>query len=505
MAKPSRVRYTGVGTFINDVQANRVQAFGSSSRLTTEDMKELGTLNIVEIVDDVPQVDISIDQNENGTMDLFALLANKGYGCQVVAIPAGVNVGSTNVKVLPGVYKGTGGHDLVFTGGTIAVPASANQVVYLINAPTGNQLAVAASGSVPAGSISLATVSGSAIIKQADIVDTRPDNMSLITHYDFELAYVDIFVPVKQSQAGVSATGGTVARTMYMEKAYVNNIDINYGTQGVGTISYRLETDNKRWFLNTAAMIVVDNFKATGAGALTLSQTPAVLANNNKTLCVYKNGVKLVEGTDYSVATNQLTITVLAANDLVKVRYVAASGGSIFKAYPAAENPHPDLAGGIKQGQMEIYLSDQAGNRATRVQSARISLPLQRDALGELGALRPYDRPMQLPVNANITLEFRDSDLEMFARFAGKDVNTATEIAIDDLIKNLGLTVKIYRENDVARAKLLPGHPSLKAIKTITITNLIPQSENWDVRTDSDATQTFEFLAHNISINDDLV
>lgn len=501
MARPTRVRYSGVGAFIDDVQANRIQALGSSSRLTTEDMKELGTLNIVEIVDDVPQVDVSIDQNENGTLDLFALLADKAYGCNVVAVPAGAAIGSNQVKVLAGVFKTATGHPIIFEGTTLTVSAGANQLVYLKPEVSGGAIAKVGitGGSVPAGGILIATVSGSATTRQADIVDNRTFNT--VNHLDFELANVDIFVPVKQA-----GSGDVVKRTMYMEKAFVNNVDFNFQTSGVVTASYRLETDNKRWFLNNAAQIIVDNFKAAGAGALTLSQTPNVLANGNYALKLIKNGVEsLVEGTDYTInsGTKALTFTVaLTAGDLVKVRYTAATGGAFFSPTPAMETPHPELAGGLKEGQVEIFLSDAGNTRVARIQSARLSLPLGREQLKELGSLRPYDRPMQLPVSVSISLEFKDSDLEMMARFAGKNVATATEIALEDLVKNLGLTIKLYRENDIARAKLPAGHPAKLAVKTFTITNLIPQSENWDVRSDSDASQTFEFMAHNISVND---
>lgn len=337
-------------------------------------------------------------------------------------------------------------------------------------------------------------------------MDSRPANMGQVNHFDFELANVDIFVPIKQSQVGVSATGGTVARTMYMEKAFVNNIDFSFQTQGVATVSFRLETDNKRWFLNTGAQIKVDEYKSVGGATLTLTATPNTLANGNKTLKVIKNGTPLTEGTEYTVAGTTVTFNpALSAGDLVKVRYTTATGGSVFAPVPAAETPHPELAGGIKQGQVEIFLSDSTSNRLARVQSAKITLPLSREQLGELGSLRPYDRPLSLPINANISLEFKDSDLEVFARFSGKDINTVSEIAIDDLLKNMGLTIKIYRENDIARAKLPVGHPNKYAMKVFTVTNLIPQSENWDVRSDSDATQTFEFMAHNLSINDDIV
>ncbi len=500
--KATRVRYSGIAPFIDDTQANRIQALGSSSRLTTEDMKELGTQNIVEIVDDVPQVDISIDQNENGTNELAGLFANKGYGCNVVALPSGGAIGSASVKVLPGSYF-VNGERIFFEGiPSLAVTAGA-QKIYLKGEVAGGAVAkVAVAATTPAGGIEIASVSGSALISQANIIDTR--SFKQITAVDYELANVDIFVPVKQS-----GDGDVIKRTMYMERAFANNIDFSFQTSGVATSSFRLETDNKRWFLNDNAQIVVKQFKTAVTPALTLDIAPAVLANGNRILKATKNGVNLTEGSgkDFTVSGVTLTLSVApVAGDIVKVRYTAANTGQFFIPVPVAENPHPELAGGLKQGQIEIYLSDNISERVSRVQSARMSLPLTREQLAELGSLKPYDRPMQLPVNVTVSLELRDSDLEMMARFAGyNNLATVDEIALEDLVKNLGLTIKLYRESDVKRAKLPAGHPDKYAIKTYTITNLIPQSENWDVRVDSDATQSFEFLAHNIAISDSIV
>lgn len=504
MPKATRVRYNGIAPFIDDTQANRIQALGSSSRLTTEDIRELGTLNIVEIVDDVPQVDISIDQNENGTNDLLGLFANKGYGCNVVAVPTTSAVGSNQVKVRAGTYyAGTGaGNRILFEGTTLNVTGSGNQVVYLMPEVVGGATAkVSVSDTAPAGAIQIATLAGTAVdagtIKQADITDIRP--FKTITPLDFELSKVDIFVPVKQS-----GTGDVIKRTMYMERAYVNNVDFSFQSNGVATANFRMETDNKRWFLNDKAQIIVDNFKASGA-SINLTQTPVALDNGNSLLKLVANGKELTEGVDFTVAGKAVTFTPsLAANTLVKARYCAATGGAFFAPVPAVETPHPELAGGLKEGQIELYLSDNTANRLTRVQSARISMPLTRDQLKELGSLYPYDRPLQLPVTTSVSLELKDSDLEVMARFAGVDVDTANEIAITDLVKNMGLVIKLYRENDVARAKLPAGHPDKYAIKTFTITNLIPQGENWDVRVDSDASQTFDFQAHNLTISDEV-
>lgn len=497
--KASRVHYSGIGTFIDDTQANRIQAFGSSSRLTTEDMRELGTLNIVEIVDDVPQVDISIDQNENGTNDLLALLSNRSYGCNVVAVPSGSQIGSASIKVLPGSYI-INGERVFFEGTVLSVPTSGNQKVFLKPEVSGNAIAkVAVATSVTAGCIEIANFTGKPVLTQADIVDARP--FKTVKERDFELANVDIFVPVKQA-----GDGDVIKRSMYMEKAYINNLDLSFQTSGVATASYRLETDNKRWFLNDNAQIIVDQIKASAGTTVGLTRTPSPLVNGNKILHLSVNGTPKTEGTDFTVAGTTVTFSsALTAGSLVKARYCSNTGGAFFVPVPVAENPHPELAGGIRQGQIEIFLTDST-SRLVRVQSVRISLPLTREALAELGSIKPYDRPMTLPVNTSITLEFRDSDLEMLARFAGyANIDTVDEIALEDLVKNMGLIVKIYRESDVKRQKLPAGHPDKFAIKTITLNNLIPQSESWDVRIDSDATQTFEFMNHNVTISDEIV
>lgn len=503
MPKASRVRYNGTAPFIDDVQGNRIQALGSSSRLTTEDMKELGTLNIVEIVDDVPQVDISIDANENGTTELVSLLSNTAYGCNVVAVPSGNNIGSLDVKVRPGAYL-IKGQRVLLPQTKLTATASGNQFVYLNPEVSGTKVAIGTS--VPGGAIKIADIVPSGgMIRQENIVDQRPFKQT--KELDFELANVDIYVPIKQS-----GSGDTVQRTMYMERAYVNNIDFSFQVNGVATTSFRLEADNKRWFLNNAAQIVVDEFKSTGTTTITLSQTPFQMQNGQLTLECIKNGVKLDEGPHYTVNGGTKTLTFVSApanGDLIKVRYCAANGGKFFAPVPALEEPHPELAGGIKEGQIELYIVDKNGvadpSRTTRVQSARISLPLGRDQLDELGSSYPYERPLQLPVNSTVSLELKDSDLEMMARMAGyTNLATVSEISIQDLVKDQGLLVKIFRETDVKRAKLPAGHPDKYAIKTYYIKNLIPQSESWDVRVDSDATQSFEFLAHNLTVSDEV-
>src|SRR5579875_2166930 len=216
MAKATRVRYSGTAPFIDDAQANRVQAIGSSAKLTTDDVKELGTLNIVEVVDDVPQVDVSIDANENGTIETVALLSNSGYGCQVVATPVPGNpasIGSLTLTVNPGRYYAKG-QSILFGGAQVTASASGNQQVYLnplpSSYPDSSKVGIVSSGNVPAGSILIANVTPvGGQITQANISDQR--SWGQISANTFELTSADIYVPIVQSGDGLN---GAVARTM---------------------------------------------------------------------------------------------------------------------------------------------------------------------------------------------------------------------------------------------------------------------------------------------------
>jgi hypothetical protein len=497
--KGTRVRYNSTAPWFDDVQVNRAQAFGCSARLTTEDIKELGTLNIVEVIDDVPQVDVSLDANENGTNQIVGLLSNKGYGANVVAVPSGSNAGSAQLKVLDGSVI-IGGHRFLVQTQTLT-STTGNTGVWATAGANGIAT-VACATSAPANSVGLATYTHSTNIVQSGITDVRP--FKNITALDFELAKVDITVPVVQS-----GSGSAIQRTMYIERAFANNISLQFQSNGVATASYGMETDNKRWFLNGGANIITDQAIATAGTSFTLSKTPVQLANSNYALLLTKNGVKLTEGTDFTINAGTKTVTftsALVATDLLKVRYASADAtATVFSPNPASETPHPQLAGGLKEGNIEIYLSDDTNNRLTRVQSASLSIPLQRDQLNEIGSMYPYDRPLQLPLNVSINLEFTDSDLEMFARMAGYNISTSTtEINVQDLLKNRGLVIKLFRETDYKRSRLMAGHPDKYPIKTITVNNLIPQSENWNIQTDSNATQSFEFLAHNITISDSI-
>ena len=78
-----RATYRGVGLFANGKQLNRVTAFGATGTLSKEEVFELGNSKIIEIVEDSPDVSMTIDANEYGSLDTLFALANKTTGNEI--------------------------------------------------------------------------------------------------------------------------------------------------------------------------------------------------------------------------------------------------------------------------------------------------------------------------------------------------------------------------------------------------------------------------------------
>lgn len=73
----NRVTYRGVGLFINGQQIDRATAFGASGTINKEDMFEIGNSGIVEVVDDISEVSMTLDANEYGSLKTLAAVCGK--------------------------------------------------------------------------------------------------------------------------------------------------------------------------------------------------------------------------------------------------------------------------------------------------------------------------------------------------------------------------------------------------------------------------------------------
>ena len=509
----NRIIYASQSVIVNGDFLYRVQTLGSTTTFNSTDLFELGQQDVIDVVDDVPTVAITLDTNDWGT-------------CR-----------------------------------TAASLASVDTTAFDVTATAGNG--------------TLTAVSGTTNISYYHGVG--------LSYYGVSGAEFDLWAPV-QSEAALGTASDTIDQTLFMARCFATGITANYTVGGEATENFTAETDNKTWFLNDGRFVSQEIWNVAGVvtsvtlGLVTGPNTVQTLSDNNLAFLYIdpvsgKRSIKLqvdaTGSTDYyevldgaatateaglDTGTNVLTLptgVTTAAGDVLCARYAAdayadASGDSdiqqanYFTAATDAntEGDHSNV-GGLRQGQIEIYLIDPdvivAGDGydlALRLQTVGINANLAREALSELGHLKPYDRPVTFPIEINTTVETTAGDLETFAKFAGKetefDAGTLLDLTIDHLLTkdNLTLVVQLFNQTDVeaggtgADRKVLttdlegkdyfvqgavatyvtvnPASPEREyPLKTIIVPGLKATSESMTLDQGSKDTQSFAFRTTN--------
>ncbi len=558
MAKPTRIKHSGLGLFLNDKQIDRVQTCGSTSTLNTEDLSEIGNENIVEVLDSAPTVDITIDTNQYGSIKTMAQLANKNfdYGYPQIVPNSGLTVNVTsgsyyinemkydtlidqnNIDLAPTPPLETGEAQIdvlsVDTDGNITV-TEGTPFTYSNASEWADARPDTPEGDLKLGEVYL--VNGVSEIT-SDYIANFHDPLE-VDLMDFEYAKVDVVSPVKE--VGNNLTDDPVTRTMYIENAFCNRIDMAFNSDGLSTENFTCESDNKRWFVNTARSVFVDRFVGTAFGStgpFTLTHTPTQMDNLNYALKVrvfdstdgtYKVLEEVASDPDenqYAISGDSITLgDEINDTQTLIVRYCSDDDQPVsFEMLPNPKDPHPDPAGGVRQGNCEIYIVGpspdtfeinpkgedysptrslgQSADFVLRVESCTITADLTREALNEVGHALPYDRPLTIPVNVTISLNTKSSDLQEFARYIGRyaewEAKTLKEMSIDRLSKDLALKVYVFRETDVKRKDIpFAFAPWLKKVE---LSNVAVTEEAFEGSVGNNATQNFNFKADNLKV-----
>lgn len=508
MASRNRIIYASQSVIVEGDFLYRVQTLGATTSFASTDLFELGQQDIIDVVDDVPTVAITLDTNDWGSVRTAAALAR-------------VDTSSFDVT---------------------ATSLNAN----------------------------LTTLSG--------VTNVSYYHGVTLADYSVTGAEFDVWAPV-QAETALGTANDTIDQTMFMSRCFATGIALNYSTGGEATENYTAETDNKTWFLNDGKFISQEEWTTISGvsydlGLLDGTNEVASLSDANvaflftdpdtgrrsvavETSAGVRTYIPVVDGAatateaGYASGTNIVTLpagTEVGANDTVKIRYAAnayANGtdgdsdvqfANYFTAATDANTGDHSNVGGLRQGQVEIFLVDPDSSTdyelSLRLQSVDISAALARNALPELGHLKPYDRPVNFPIEITTSVNTTAGDLETFAKFAGKGSefagDTLIDLSIDHLLSkdNLILVVMVYDQTDVeaggtasSRGVLteemvgkdywVAGVRSTYAavnltnpereypLKTIIIPGLKANNEAYNLSQGSDATQTFAFRSTN--------
>jgi hypothetical protein len=443
MAKRNRILYASQSVRANGHLLYRVQTLGSNTTFNSEDVFELGHLDRVDVVDDVPAVAVAIDTNDFGSVDTMATLFGMNPQRMTGAPSAsGAYLRTNTTCTSSGVryYHGCAIEDATLGEG-VKMWAPVQNEASLGTLDNDIQMTLFMD-KVYVNSITLTyNVGATATENYAAETDNK---MWLVNNGKFVSAEDWTIYAPTNSQTITLGTTGTIPVLSNCKRAFLCfDVDGNEGimvkesTERYGTV-YKVED---------AAGSSIFGYNDT-TKVLTLPTNAATLwpatAKGYKFIAVYASSTAAGSGGDA---------------DNVYTTYFELISSSAAPDVPSAH--YPEDVGAVRQGQIEAYLIDPdnlpvSWSMLLRMQTVTITSNPTRTPLNELGHLRPYARPMNFPVEITTNSTTTASDLELWAKFSGltasdyEDGGSGIDIALNHLMskENMIMVVKIFQQTD---------------------------------------------------------
>lgn len=230
VTKRNRIIYASQSVFAEGQVLYRIQTFGSSTTFNTEDVFELGQLELTDVVDDSPDVSVTIDGNDYGSIYTMATLAK---------------VPLSNLN-----------HNIRQSDGT-----SFNGVVSGFGDTSFGDLDDAAFSGLPS-----ASGTGQANILVKDGIGGSPlryyHGVQLID-FGRECGLskgVDIYSPV-QAECSLGTANTDIETTKYISDVFINSFELNYQSEDSSTENYEGETEQKVWLFNSARYVTWEEWE----------------------------------------------------------------------------------------------------------------------------------------------------------------------------------------------------------------------------------------------------
>jgi hypothetical protein len=505
MASRNRIIYASQSVWANGDVLYRVQSLGTTTTFTSEDIFELGHLDIIDVVDDVPAVAVTLNTNDFGDVRTLAILAQLPPAKATMTATAS----GTNANLISGstYLHGVAMADFAVTCG--------NLTGITVWAP----------------------------------VQAECDLGTLANNIDQTLFLDEVYVNSLEFSytTGANATENYGAETdnkmwLLNDGAYVNYLeatasgtDIANGYLDLVAMGYNTSSTIPTLSTGNDAFLRKDEY---GAPAVTWYDSDV---NEMRNIEVTTGTAADTDSFVFDTTNNRIWFPsaaiegkTVAADDRIQVIFAADMYSTPMNTY-FTENTDSDV-GALRQGQVEIFIIDGSTETAIwRLTGVTISADLTREPLTELGHLGPYDRPVTLPIPLTITVDSTAGDLETWALMAGQktgyDAGTLDDIDLNDLMNkdDLMLMVKVYEQTDEeaggtganrkVNTESLVGDSMMVdgvlngagtgpggvyaltdreyALKTVLVKNLKITDEGMTLDVGANATQTFGFRANN--------
>jgi hypothetical protein len=463
MAKTEKVKYSKTAVLIDGIQLKRVQTVGQSVDLSKEKQLELSNTQVVEYIDNVPNVSVSIDTNDVGSIDTLRLAADHFLWRNGVSSALDPRTGGCRSLIRSTAQnKATAVSESSFLTSKV-------DIMYAVSEDLTNVARTAW--------VHNAALTG--ISWNYDVNGFAQENYTFQS--DNRTWYLGRYAAVR----GYALRKDQISRN-YSATSQAFKLDIGQAAKG---------TTNRMSGATVVAVGIDDKiiFKSDTSWRIT-----TIGADGSFTLGY--QGVTPPYSTPYAS-------TATGAISKVFVLWVPKVATSTWTGDGSSANPGYNLTsvstsiGGRSREYLSAWLYNTIGpagkiteaqqSDALRLQSISIDVSPGADPIFQLGSKSAYSYDIEEPLPVSVNVSAIDSDLEQYAKLAGTSIglaNSAKQIRLEDFNGANRLVLRIFK--DKAKATVL---------KAIRLSNMNVTGVNDNVTVGGNATTEFTFECSNIS------
>jgi len=448
MAKRDRIMYASQSVRVNGRLMYRVQTLGSNSTFTSEDVFELGHLDKVDVVDDVPAVAVQTDTTDFGDVNgMLQLAGMNSDGTGLDPTSSGAYLRTKIACTGSGVryYHGISLADFTLCDG-VKIWAPVQNEASFGTADDDIQMTLYMD-KVYVNAITLTyNVQANATATFASETDNKRwlvNGAKCVTQEEWDIPLAGI-ANSKALLIGL-ASGASIPELSDCKRAFLSFTEL--GKEGI-EVRIKSERSGTVYPVADTAAAGVFGYNNTDRVLTMPTNAEALFTAAVKVIAVYASSVFGSTGGHTGTGTGTAS---------------SRAFGNYFSYIDVDSDKYPEDLGAVRQGQIEAYLLDPDmnltnadWNMTLRMQTVTITANPTRTPMYELGHLRPYARPMNFPVEITSNCTTTANDLELFAKIAGLDPDnyeaggSGTDIALNHLMskENLYLVVKIFQQTD---------------------------------------------------------
>jgi hypothetical protein len=481
MAKPEKIRYSRVACLIDGIIASKVQTVGNSADTSKEKLLELTNNNVVQYIENVPNVSITIDTNDVGSMDTMRLLTGK-------FIRTTADSGVTKDSRYGGYYS----QIKASYKNTASILPSITETE-LLNARVDVLCPITEDGTSVHRTVWFHWCALSGISWNYDVNGFTGENYSLRSDNKtwFLGRWGDVrAIVLRRDQIGTLGGVTGTAQTFYLDTASGSGTGIRSSEIAASSvlamgfnenIAYRQDYTTWKFFDPTVTGVNRQKVKFTLAAKITPPfSTPFASSSIGGSFANMTRVIVLLKP-----ATAQTwDPAVSSANPGYALKSTAGSIGGKPREYitPVFWNTKGP-AGGI---------TSTAVGTTLRLQSASIDISPGADPLFQLGSKAAFSYDVQEPLPITVTLSALDSDVELFARACA----TSLPASVTTAGKSLNLTSLSGANNFMVRT--FKESTKVTPLKGIRLYNMSVTSNKENVTVGGNQTSEFTFECSNI-------